>query len=159
MREQTDRQKREEARNNLMNWCPLVRLKPSSRHISTRNGSCSILYPSPTTAIIYWLEGSRSKSSHWTTTYTQFGIGLASVPATWDSRRRTTNNIQSGHAQRMQLPVTTPGHRPQAWRIHFTVGSPGDLRATAAFIRETGLDIKTGTNDDDEEEDAVWCPQ
>ena len=29
-------------------------------------------------------------------------------------------------------------------------GSLGELQATAAFIRETGLDIRTGTNDEEE---------
>ena len=45
--ENKDWQRRDEAENNLMNWWPLVRLKPSSRHMSTSNGSCSILHPAP----------------------------------------------------------------------------------------------------------------
>ena len=151
MREQTYWQRREEARNNLMNWCPLMRLKLSSRHISTRHGNCSILYPAPTTAIICWLKERRSKSSDWglptiawsSTTYTQ-SLALDRL-ATWDSRQQTT---YSRHARHTQLPETS-GHHPQLSLEKKLYGSMGDLQATAAFIRETGLDIWTGTNNEE----------
>ena len=109
----------------------------------------------PTTAIICWLEGSRSKSSDWglvpiawTTTYTHSLAldRLASVPY----------NMGQQTADHMLQTCPTYAASRDIWPSPTSLekklyGSLGDLRATVAFIRGTGLDIWTGTNDKEEE--------
>ena len=96
---------------------------------------CELTYHSPAGKTEDWPQSPEPPQTHKVWHWTDWRV---SVPATWDSRQQTT---YSRHAQRTQLPETTSiWPSPTSLEKNF-YGSRRDLRATAAFFRETGLDI------------------